>query len=443
MRFVTNEIAAAVGGTAHFSAVTVEGVATDSRKVAPGNLFVPVRAARDGHEFIAEALRRGAAAYLTERDDDLGDEGSPAIRVADTVGALRDLAIFARGRLRATTVGITGSVGKTTTKDLTSGVLSTTLVTHASERSFNNYLGVPLTVLNAPADCDALVLEIGTNAPGEIAALCRVARPDVGVVTRVAVAHTAGFGDELGVAEEKADLVRALPAGGLAVLNADDPLVANMATQTCCPCLMFGETDGDVRLRILSVDPELRAHIRADTPWGVVETVLAARGRHQVTNAGAAIAVGGHLGVPVDAIASGLAHARLSGSRMALRRANRGFKLIDDSYNANPESMRAALEALAALPAIRRVAVVGQMTELGAISTQQHEYVAAEAKRLGIELLAVEAPEYGVHNLDDVLAAAKWLWLADLGEDDAVLVKASHVSGLERLVGLLCDPDRP
>jgi UDP-N-acetylmuramoyl-tripeptide--D-alanyl-D-alanine ligase len=240
------------------------------------------------------------------------------------------------------------------------------------------------------------------------------------------------------VAEEKADLLRALPTGGLAILNADDRLVAKMAAEISCPCLLFVESGGDIRLRVVSLDAELRAHIRADTPWGTVETVLAARGRHQVTNAGAAIAVGGHLGVPVDAMASALAEARISGSRMALKVADSGFKLIDDSYNANPESMRAALEALAALPALRRVAVVGEMTELGPISAQQHEYVAAEAKRLGIELIAVRAPEYGVHNVDDVGAAAEWL--ADLGEDDAVLVKASHVSGLGRLVALLCDP---
>jgi UDP-N-acetylmuramoyl-tripeptide--D-alanyl-D-alanine ligase len=434
MRFTGQDIASAVGGRAGGPPLVVDGVVTDSRRAVRGKLFVPVRGRRDGHDYIGEALWRGASAYLTER----ADTNEKAIFVLNTLDALKDLAVFARERLGARRIGITGSVGKTTTKDLTRAVLAATLATYASERSFNNYLGVPLTVLNAPDACEALVLEIGTNAPGEIAALCRIALPEVGVVTRVARAHTEGFGDEAGVADEKADLVRALPPNGLAVLNADDPLVAGMAREARCPVLFFG-AQGDVRVRLVSIDAELRPRLQADTPWGRFETVLAARGRHQVVNAGAAIAVGGYFGVPTGTMAGALAEAPISAGRMAVRTARAGFRVIDDSYNSNPESTRAALQALADLPASRRIAIVGEMAELGAVSRAEHEAVRAVAERLGIEMLAVRAPEYGVENFEDFVTAAKRVEACD--EGTVVLVKGSRASALEHLVESLCGPE--
>ena len=231
----------------------MSGAAVDSRTVKGGELFVPLRAARDGHDWISAALAAGAAAYLTE----LEPRGGTAVRVRDAREALAALAVHARATTRATAIGVTGSVGKTTTKDMIGAVLGTTYVTHASARSFNNEIGVPLTLLGAPDDAEMLVLELGARAPQGIASLCELARPSVGVVTRVAAVHTEIFGSIEGVQRAKQELVEALPADGTAVLNADDPRVAAMASATAARVITFG-TSGDVRAELLTVDDDLR-----------------------------------------------------------------------------------------------------------------------------------------------------------------------------------------
>ena len=410
MRFTTDEIAAAVGGATTSHGVTVDGVATDSRRVRGGELFVPLRAARDGHDFIETAVAAGAAAYLTERTPPVG--GAAAIRVGDAAAALRDLAAHGRGRIHAVTIAITGSVGKTTTKDLVTAVLGADRSTHASERSFNNDIGVPLTILNAPEGTEALVLEIGANAPGEIERLCRIARPTIGVVTRVDAAHTLGFGDIDGVARAKAELVVALPASGVAVLNADDPRVARMSALTDASVMTFGrEQPADVRVTVARLDDELRAVIHAETPWGALDARLAARGEHQAMNAAAAIAVAGR----------------------------RGLRVLDDSYNANPASVAAALHALVAVPGRRHVAVLGHMAELGPSSADEHHRMAVLAKQLGVEVIALDAPDYGVESVADIAAAIARL--DELDDGDVVLVKGSRVAGLERLAAALESSD--
>lgn len=224
------------------SDATIERVITDSRLARPGDLFVPLVAERDGHDFIGAALAAGATAALSERSaDNLGlDLAARLLLVAHTGAALNDLAGFARARMSGSVIGVTGSVGKTTVKDLMAGVLATKLVTSASERSFNNEIGVPLTLCNAPDDVEALVVEMGARGPGHIAALCELAHPRVGVVTVVAGAHLELFGDLAGVAVAKGELIEALPADGTAVLNADDPFVAAMAARSAAPVLTFG-----------------------------------------------------------------------------------------------------------------------------------------------------------------------------------------------------------
>jgi UDP-N-acetylmuramoyl-tripeptide--D-alanyl-D-alanine ligase len=433
----TSEVAEATGGRLVGPDVTVSGVAIDSRRVAGGELFVPIVAERDGHDFVAAAVAAGAAATLTARRAATWGEGGPgvpAIEVYDTGAALAHLGLHARGRLPDRVVGITGSVGKTSVKDLLAAALGARWRTTASPGSFNNELGVPLTLLDAPGDAEAVVVEMGARGIGHIASLCAIARPTVAVVTRVAAAHTEMFGGLDRVAEAKGELVEALPPTGAAVLNAGDARVAGMAARTAARVVTFG-AGGDVRAEGVSLGDELRAAFRLVGPWGAVDVRLAARGAHMVDNALAAATAALVCDVPLAGVAAALGEARLSQWRMELVTLPSGVRVINDAYNANPASMAAALGALAALPARRRVAVLGVMAELGETSDADHKQVAARAAELGIEVVAVAAPAYGVRTVADLDAAAAAL--ADLGERDAVLLKGSRVAGLERLVSLL------
>jgi UDP-N-acetylmuramoyl-tripeptide--D-alanyl-D-alanine ligase len=435
-----SDVARATGGALVGPDVVVSGANQDSRTLRAGQLFVPLVADRDGHEFIDVALAAGAAAYLSAQ----GHRGGTAILVDDTAIALERLGSAARALLPARVVGITGSVGKTSTKDLTAAVLATTFVTHASERSFNNEIGVPLTLLDAPDATEAVVVEMGARGIGHIAGLCRVARPTVAVVTRIGAAHLEMFGTIDEVAIAKGELVEALPPGGTAVLNADDDRVAAMASRTTARVLTYG-AKGDVRAERVEVDGDLSSRFVLCTPSSSIEVHLAVRGRRNVDNALAAAAVGMALGVEPDAVASGLAAARLSPWRMELDRAASGARVLNDAYNANPVSMRAALEALAELPAARRSAVLGPMAELGESSGEDHREIGSVARSLGIRVISVAAPGYGGEDVVDIDAALAAL--GELGPGDAVLVKGSRVAGLERLAGRLVapapHPDRP
>ncbi len=417
--------------------VQIDGASIDSRSVRPGQLFVPIVAERDGHDFIKSALDGGATAYLSSRVDPVG---GTAIRVADTALALADLGRAVRARVPDRVVGITGSVGKTSTKDLLAGVLRTTYRTAASERSFNNELGLPITLAAAADDVEAVVLEMGARGVGHIDLLCSIAKPTVGVITRVEGVHLELFGDIESVARAKGELVEALPADGIAVLNADHRYVAAMADRTSARVLRYGlSPDADVYASDIVLDDELRATFRLHTPWGSSEVRLGARGEHQVPNALAAAAAAGGLGVPVESMANGFLAAELSGLRMELATSSRGVTVLNDAYNANPTSMSAALRSLATLPASRRVAVLGTMAELGADSPDQHRAIALEARDLGIEVIAVAEADYGdtarhVSDVDGVSAE-----LGDLDDGTAVLVKGSRVAALERVAQALLD----
>ncbi len=423
-----SDVASATGGTLHGPDVELDGAAFDSRSLRPGQLFVPIVAERDGHDFIDSALAAGAGAYLTSRAPGAGT----AIHVADTARALMELAAWARDRLTARVVGITGSVGKTSTKDLVVGAVGATRRVAANERSFNNEQGLPVTILGAPDDAEVLVLEMGMRGFGEIRRLCDVGRPSIGVVTAVGPAHTGLVGDIDGVARAKAELIEALPGDGTAVLNADDERVIAMRDRTTASVLTFGTAGAaDVRAEGIELDELARARFRVHSPWGTEPVSLAVSGRHMVLNACAAIAVAGALGVPVAAAAAALATTSISAMRMDTRRARSGAIVINDAYNANPMSMRAALESLAALPAGRRVAILGVMAELDD-PVAAHAEVASLARRLGIELVAVGTDLYGVRPTDDPVAL-----VGELSARDAVLVKASRVGGLERFAAEL------
>ena len=445
MRWTLDEVAAATGGRLHGDGSTeVDGVTQDSRDVRPGMLFVPLVAERDGHGFIDDAVAAGASAYLTARGPSAVD--AAAVEVADTQAALTALAREARHRLGTVpVVGITGSVGKTTTKDLLAAVLSQDRRVWASTRSFNNEIGVPITLLSAPAGTEALVVEMGSRGPGHIAELCSIARPTVGVVTTVGLSHTSEFGSLAAVVSAKQELVESLPAadaGGVAFLNAGVPEVAAMAEATEARVVTFGD-GGQVSAENLELGDDLTPRFMLRSPNGEIDVALGARGVHSVDNAVAAAAVGLELGVSLEDVAAGLAEPILSPLRMEVMRTAGGARLLNDSYNANPLSMRAALHALAALPAKRRVAVLGTMAELGDFEATEHAAIGSLAAELGVRVVAVDAPGYShgdalvthAEGVDGALAALRDL--GALGAGDAVLVKGSRVAGLERLAARL------
>ena len=335
----------------------------------PGQLYVPIVAERDGHDFI------GPPSSEVPRPTSPHAEpiGATAIVVADTAVSLLRLGLVARERMRGGVIGITGSVGKTTTKDLLRSCLASTFGVSASERSFNNELGLPLTLLNAPDDVEWVVLEMGARGVGHIARLTEVGRPDVGIVTSVAMAHVEFLGDLDGVARAKSELVTALPPSGVAVLNFDDPRVARMASVSPCPVLGYAvEGEAEVRAESVVVDDELRPRFRMSTPWGTGEVRLALHGMQQVPNALAAAAAALWCGVPFDDVVSALAAATGSPLRMEVHQVPDGPVLVVDCYNANPASTEAALRSMAALPAPRKLALLGLMAELGAETEAEH-----------------------------------------------------------------------
>jgi len=429
VRFSISELATRLGGEQVGPDVAVTGASIDSRTLRPGQLYVPIVAERDGHEFIRAALRNGAAAYLTAQEPD----GGTAVVVADTAMSLLRLGQLARQRVQAGVVGITGSVGKTTTKDLLHSCLASSFRASASERSFNNELGLPLTLLNAPDDVEWVVLEMGARGAGHITALTDIGRPDVGIVTSVAMAHVEYFGDLEGVARAKSELVSALPPSGVAVLNADDPRVAAMAALSPCPVLRYAvEGDADVRAEGVVLDDDLRPHFQMATPWGDAEVRLALHGGQQVPNALAAAAAALWCGASFDGVVDALRTATGSPLRMEVRRMMNGPVLVVDCYNANPASTEAALRALAELPDGRKLALLGLMAELGPDTGSEHQRTARLAETLGIEVVGYQTPLYGsrfVSSTDDAVAL-----LLQLGPGDAALVKGSRVARLEDVV---------
>ena len=418
-----------VGQNAHLS-----GVSFDSRSVRPGQLFVPIVAERDGHDFVLAALAAGAGAYLTTGKT----FGRTSITVPDTLAALLQLGAWGRNKLDAQlanrVIGVTGSVGKTSTKDFIAAALGSVLRVTANERSFNNDQGLPVTILNAADDVQALVLEMGMRGFDEISRLCAVARPNIGVVTRVAPAHTERVGGIDGVARAKSELVQALDASGFAVLNADDERVAAMQSLTEATVISYGVApSATVRMTHCVLDERACASITVESPWGKASWKMNVPGEHMAHNAVGAIAVAGVLGLDLQRAAVAIEAAVLSEMRMQHKVARSGALIIDDSYNANPASLAAALHALSATKASRRIAVLGIMAELSE-PEQDHLEISRLAAQLGIELIAVGTDMYGVQSRTREEAAAA---LSAVENSAAILIKGSRVAQLEKLVSLL------
>jgi UDP-N-acetylmuramoyl-tripeptide--D-alanyl-D-alanine ligase len=461
------EVAAAVGGRLAGGAVpdsVVTGTSTDSRAVSSGDLFVAVVGEHhDAHDFAPEAVAAGAAAVLSARD-----LAVPCVVVDDPVTALGRLARAVLDRLPdVVVVGVTGSSGKTSTKDLLAQVLPAYGETLAPQGSFNTEVGLPMTVLRLEPSTRVLVAEMGARGVGHIRYLCGIAPPRIGVVLNVGSAHVGEFGSREAIAQTKGELVESLPAaadGGVAVLNADDPLVRLMGSRTSARVVTFGE-DGtaDVRAEDVTLDDAGRPSYALVHGTNRARVSLGLHGRHHVSNSLAVAAVALALGVGLDLVADSLTRARpASRWRMEVVRTPSGATVVNDAYNANPESVAAALEALVAMArptatrgARRAIAVLGEMRELGGTSVSEHEGIGRTAVRLGVARLVVvgdsadaEAIASGATAADGAGAVeivrvagvdeAVEQLAATIAPEDVVLVKASRGIGLERVVaGLL------
>jgi len=437
------------GGGAGTAVVTGD-VTLDSRTVTAGALFVAFVGERvDGHDFLGAAAAAGAVGALTTRPDD----ALPCVVVPDPVEALGRLAAAVHSRLTEEgliTIGITGSSGKTSTKDLLGQVLAAAGPTVSPPGSFNNDIGLPLTVLSADETTRYLVLEMGARGRGHIARLCGVAPPRIGVVLNVGSAHLGEFGSPEGIAQAKGELVEALPADGTAVLNADDPRVLGMATRTRARVMTTGRgPDAEVRATGVSLDDSARARFTLVVPGEEHAVALQVVGEHQVANALSAAGAALAAGMPAADVAAALSAAgSRSRWRMEVERRPDGVTVVNDAYNANPESMRAALAALTQLPGTRRIAVLGAMAELGPDASAEHERLGRDAAAAGIDLVMAvgtdavgiadgataaggRAGEESVHVPDR--AAAHELLGTLLRPGDVVLVKASRSYGLELL----------
>ncbi|MFF4271682.1 UDP-N-acetylmuramoyl-tripeptide--D-alanyl-D-alanine ligase [Streptomyces sp. NPDC001536] len=449
------EIASVVGGQTHDipdPSVQVTGsVVRDSREVEPGSLFVAFVGERvDGHDFAEQVVASGAVAVLASRP-----VGVPAIVVDDVQTAIGALARHVVRRLGATLVALTGSAGKTSTKDLIAQVLQRKAPTVWTPGSFNNEIGLPLTALSATDETRFLVLEMGARGIGHIRYLTDLTPPKIGLVLNVGTAHIGEFGGREQIAQAKGEIVEGLPEDGTAVLNADDPLVRAMASRTKAKVILFGESDeADVRAENVRLTDTGQPSFRLRTPSGASDVTMRLYGEHHVSNALAAAAVAHELGMSAEEIATALSEAgSLSRWRMEVTERPDGVTVVNDAYNANPESMRAALRALAAMGRGRRTwAVLGKMAELGDEALAEHDAVGRLAVRLNVsKLVAVGGREaswlqLGAYNegswgeesvhVSDAQAAIDLL-RSQLRPGDVVLVKASRSVGLESVATAL------
>ncbi len=447
------EIADAVRGVCHGveAATWVTDVVVDSREAVPGAMFVAIAGERaDGHAFAEEARERGACVTLSGRVID-----GPCLVVDDPVLALGRLARWVRThRLTCTVVAITGSSGKTSTKDLVAQVLNRSGRTVAAAGSFNTEVGVPLTILRADESTEYLVLEMGMRGEGHIRYLCEIAAPSVGVLINIGSAHLGMLGSVGAIARAKGEILEGLPKDGVAIVNGDDVAVMEQAHRTSANVITFGTgPSSDVRATDLRLDDRACPAFTLHHGDRAVPVALLLHGEHSVHNALAAAAVGVTLQVPIEEIASALgASTPQSRWRMEVRESEEGWIIVNDAYNANPDSMRAALEVLATMSANHRSwAVLGEMKELGETAEAEHEAIGRLVCDLGItRLVGIGA---GAHPMEracqaegSAITEATWvatpdeavtLLRSELNPGDVVLVKASRSIGLERLAAAL------
>ena len=435
----------------------------DSREVASGCAFFAIPGERsDGHEFVGTALTGGARIVVVSRADEgvrdvfaaAGRRDSALVLVEDTAAALTALAVHNRSRLACPVIGITGSSGKTTTKDFLGSVLGTRMRVVATEGNRNNELGVPLTVLRADGACGAVVVEMAMRGRGQIAELCDIARPTLGLVTNIGTSHIELLGSQEEIASAKAELLECLPPSGRAFLNADDDWSAQLAEHSTAPVTYYGLGE---RADVRAVDVRTAGNGCISfvlTAAGAEQPVsLSVPGRHNAYNAAAAAAVGLHLGLSLKEIARGLRSANCSPMRMEVFETAGSFTVVNDAYNANPASMRAAVATLRDMDADgRRIAVLGDMAELGSLTELAHFRLGEELAQGGVDLLvtvgprarriaegarAAGFPAESISGADDAEGALP-IVTALVSSGDVVLVKGSRAMKMERIVeGLL------
>jgi UDP-N-acetylmuramoyl-tripeptide--D-alanyl-D-alanine ligase len=425
-------IAAAVGGQAHGDAA-VSSVVTDSRSAQQGSLFVAIRGEHfDGHDFVPAAFEAGATAVLVESPSDV----LPRVEVADSIQALIDLATYRRKSIAGPVVGITGSTGKTSTKDLLAGALGGRA--WCSPKSYNNEVGVPLTILSAPDDTDVMVIEVGSRGTGHIHRLIPAVRPQVAVITSIGPSHLEMLGDVENVRKAKWELVTGLEPEGIAVLPAGDEILLDWAQRAGIETLTFGTEPGaDVRAADIGLDGRARPHFTLFAGGAVFRLELLMAGKHQASNAAAAVAAGMAAGFDLGDLVAGVQTAIGSDWRMEVRPGR--ITVVNDAYNANPASMQAAFDSVAQIPG-RRIAVLGMMAELGEQAVELHRQVGLAAVEAGFERVLVVGEDPGIAAGAGVIAipvagvaeAAAWLE-HNLTDGDVVLVKASRSVGLESL----------
>ena len=440
----------AVGGWA------VTGVSIDTRTLQTGDLFVALKAARDGHDFVADALAAGAGAALVSRVPDGVDDTAPLLIVPDVQTALEDLGRAARARTEAKVIGVTGSVGKTSTKEMLRHMLGACGKTHASVASYNNHWGVPLTLARMPADTEFAVIEIGMNHPDEIAPLAKMAAPDVAMVTTVAEVHLEAFDDINGIALEKASIIDGLVPNGVAIMNADTPCTKVIETYTKdVTTRWFGAAAAEASLSDVQVKGA-ETHAVLQLEGATYPVTIGTAGRHFAMNALGALLAVGYLGADRRTAVTGLAAWNPLGGRGArqkLKIYSGTLDLIDDAYNANPTSLHAAMQVLAEADAPRKIAFLGDMKELGEKEHDFHREVAHWPCTDAIDIIHTVGPlmkslhdvlpdgKRGQHFGDSAAMAAQAAHLVQAG--DAVLLKASLSTNMRKVVDALQELGHP
>ncbi len=455
-KFTLEELLEATGGQLRQAptGVRINGVSIDSRTILPGEVFIALRGERfDGHDFLAAAVDRGATTLVVEQEIPLASfPGVAVIVVPDTLKALGGLARYHRQRYPIPLIGITGSNGKTTTKELIAAVLAEKINVIKTEKNYNNEIGLPLSLLRIDDTTQAAVLEMGMRGRGEIAYLAGLAKPTIGVITNVGVSHIELLGSREAIAEAKAELIEALPADGTAVLNYDDPLVARMADAFPGESLFYSLQAVDEKKSpppdLFVVSAQTTSHgekVEVDGRWGKFSYDLPLLGRHNIANSLAAALVGLELGLTPAEVSNGLKNAGPVEKRLR-RFESKGITILDDTYNASPASVQVALEVLNQVAAGgRKIAVLGDMLELGELSGEAHYQIGELVAKYGCAALFAFGPEsketaraaenlglLARHFLDK---AALWTELnAFLIPGDTVLVKGSRGMRMEEIV---------
>jgi UDP-N-acetylmuramoyl-tripeptide--D-alanyl-D-alanine ligase len=406
----------------------VTNFCTDSRTLKPGDLFVALRGDQfDGHAYIEEAAKRGAIGTIAEAAPDGLPPDFGVIRVADSLRALQKIAAEYRRSLPLQVINVTGSNGKTSTKDLTACVLAERLQVSKTEGNFNNHIGLPLTILRARSTDQVGIWEIGMNHAGEIAPLAALAQPDVGIITNIGVAHIEFLGSREAIAKEKGSLAEALKPSGFLILSSDDEFTSEIRQRTRADVVLAGVDQGDIQARALRPHFNgVKFELHADGQ--MAEAELPVPGIHMVRNATLAVAAGRIFGLSLEECAAGLRKLQLTKGRLE-QKIVRGIHILDDTYNANPDSMAAALLTLSQMPSAgRRVAVLGRMGELGRESQHGHQSVGEVAARMGVDYLIGVGEE------------ARWITEAAWNNG---IEKVLHVDSVEEGVRALREFSRP